>query len=356
MTIVRPWLVCAVAVSTVLGAATAGTQESDRAAVEGSIAAHLAKGDISGALSSYDAFVSSIKKPDLELVHPIALAELKRLARSYPQDPVIYPGALERLALAGDSEALQGLRRAGGASSSPLGVGSLASLARLHDDGAERRLGDLLKSAPPESKIRLIEAIEAADARSQGAAVAALLNDGDVNVRRVAARTVGVLQHREAIPQLRAMMERDAPIVRMFAGPALKRMGDTSADAWVSKMLAGDAPEMRLEAARAFPRSGRAPWVERVKELRGNRDIVARVRAAEVLACCDPAVSRAILDEALADPLPPVRVEAARVYELAELADAAVARRLLGDSFDHVRLYGAGTVVRQVATLRAKKK
>jgi hypothetical protein len=92
-----------------------------------------------------------------------------------------------------------------------------------------------------------------------------------------------------------------------------------------------------------------------VKGLRADRDGLARVRAADVLACCDPATARAILNEALRDPIPPMRVEAARVYELTELADAAIARRLLGDSFDHVRLHGAGAVLRQIAKRAAKK-
>jgi hypothetical protein len=150
-------------------------------------------------------------------------------------------------------------------------------------------------------------------------------------------------------------MERDVPIVRMFAAPALKRLGDTSADAQVAQMLAGDSPEMRLEAALAYPQSSRAPWVERVKALRADRDGLARVRAAEVLACCDPPTARAILNDALADPMPPMRVEAARVFELKDLADAVVARRLLGDSFDHVRLHGAGTVLRLIAKRATKK-
>jgi hypothetical protein len=348
----RAGAIAAIALSP-LGLAAQSTPGRD--AVEKRINGHVAKGQIPQALGAYDEYAST-QKPDVALLRAIAIEELSRLARAYPQDPILYPGALERLARAGDADALRGLKRAAAASpASPLAIESIASLARLGDRDAERRLGELLKSTPADGKVTIVRAIQEADARSQAAAVAALLGDPDVNVRRVAARAIGVLQYKEAIPQLRALMERDVPIVRMFAAPALKRLGDTSADAQVAQMLAGDSPDMRLEAAQAYPQSARAPWIERVKALRADRDGLARVRAAEVLACCDPATARAILNDALADPMPPMRVEAARVFELRDLADAVVARRLLGDSFDHVRLHGAGTVLRLIAKRATKK-
>jgi HEAT repeat protein len=332
-----------------------GQHTADRTAVEERIAAHAAKGEIKQALDTYDGYVNGSKRHDAALLRPIAVAELTRLARTHPQDPVLYPGALERLARGGNAEALRDLKRAADASSSPIGIEALASLVRLDDRQAERRLGDLLGTVPANQKVTIVRAIEDAGARSQGAAVAALLQDADVSVRRVAARAVGALQYKEAIPQLKALVERDHAIVRMYAAPALKRLGDTSADAFVAQMLAGESPEMQLEAAQAYPQSSRAPWIERVKSLQGHRDPVARVRAAEVLACCDVPTARAILNDALRDPLPPMHIEAARVYELKDLADAAVARRLLGDSFDVVRLHGAGVVLRLAAKSTAKK-
>lgn len=344
----------AVAVLALCPVFTTAQKPPDRDAVERRITAHAAKEEMPQALSAYDGYVSAVKKPDVELLRPVAVGELQRLARNYPDDGVLYSGALERLARGGNAEALGRLKRTGASGSSPVAVESIASLARLGSKDAARRLGEILKSEPA-ARVGIIRAIEESDARSQAPGVAALLNDADVNVRRAAARAVGVLQHRDAIPQLRGIMERDVPIVQMFAAPALKRLGDTSADPFVAKMLASDSPEMRLEAAQAYPQTLRAPWIERVKGLRADRDGLARVRAADVLACCDPATARAILNEALRDPIPPMRVEAARVYELTDLADAAIARRLLGDSFDHVRLHGAGAVLRQIAKRAAKK-
>jgi HEAT repeat protein len=335
-----------------IGAQNAG----GRVAVEGRIAAHVAQHEMQQALAAYDAYVSVVKTPDVDLLRPVALAELRRVARTYPNDPIVYPAALERLARGGDGDARQALRRAAsGPQPSAVALGATVSLVRLEEKDAEGRLGDLLKSAPADGKVKGIRAVEDANARSQAAVVAALLDDSDVTVRVAAARAVGVLQHRAAIPQLRALMERDVPVVRMFAAPALKRLGDPSADAHVAKMLASESPEMRLAAAQAYPRTPRAQWVEVVKQLRADRDPLARVRAAEVLACCDPATARAILNEALADPVPPMRIEAARVYEVTDLADAAVARRLLGDSSDLVRLHGAGAVLRLLGRRAAPK-
>lgn len=332
----------------------------DRGAAQGQIAGYVAKADIPQALAAYDAYVGATKKPDAPLLRPIAVAELSRLARAYPTDAVLYPGALERLARAGDADALKRLKHAAAAvPPSAHGIEALAGLARLDDPEAARRLGQLVTTVSGNERFTVIQAIEAANARGQGAAVAALLNDPDVNVRRLAARAVGRLQYKEAIPQLKALVERDHAIVGMFAAAALKRMGDASGDALVSQMLAGHSPDMRLEAARAYaaakPSTSRAQWIDQVKTLGTDRDPLARVKAAEVLACCDAATSRAILNEALGDPLPPMRVEAARVYELTDLADATVARRLLGDSWDHVRLHGAGAAVRLADRAAAKK-
>jgi HEAT repeat protein len=348
---------CAFAVAAALCSPFGSAQEPvDRDAVETRIGLHAAKGQMQLALEDYDAYVRAAKRSDVGLLRPVAMAELGRLVQNHPNDPLLYPGALERLARAGDVEAQQSLKRAA-AASPPIAqaIESIAALVRLGDEEAARRFEPLLRLGSTEDKVRVIQAIERSNARGLAASVAALLGDPEIAVRRTAARAVGLLQYREAAPQLRALVERDAPIVQMFAAPALKRLGDTSVDAFVAKMLASESPEMRLEAAAAYPQSSRAPWIDRVKALGTDRNPLARIRAAEALACCAPEASRAILSEALRDPLPPMRVEAARVYELEDLADGAVARRLLGDSSDHVRLHGAGAVLRQIAKPARKK-
>jgi HEAT repeat protein len=181
------------------------------------------------------------------------------------------------------------------------------------------------------------------------------LNDPAPQVRAAAARALGVLQYREAIPQLRALFEKEQnpDLVGMFAAIALKRLGSNVADVYVSRLLTSAVPDIRLMAAEGYAGSPRGEWVAAVKALGTNPSELARVRAARLLACCEPTTARAMLFDALASPTLPLRVEAARTFEEKELGDAKVARRLLGDAFDQVRLHGAGIVLRLAATAGA---
>jgi hypothetical protein len=310
------------------------------------------------ALSAYDAFAAAAKKPDAAMLATIGRVSLKRLAQASSGDTILLAGALERLARDGDGEALQALKRAA-ASASPATEAGLAptiSLVRLGDEEAARRLGTLLQSASPDSKATMIRVLQDAGAQSQAPAVAALLADPDLGVRGAAAMAVGVLQYSKAVPQLQAIYRRDEQIVRMFAAVSLKRLGRTDAemDTYLAGLVRKAVPELRVVVADAYQGSDAASWVPYIKELLSDRNELIRLRAAEVLACCDRPSAHAALAVALSSPLPPLRNEAARILDVKGLADAKDARRLLGDPADVIRMYGAGAAL-QLAAASAKK-
>lgn len=299
------------------------------------------------ALLAYDSYVAAAKRPDVTLLRPIAEAILRRAAES--EHPAERAGALERLARAGDEAAIGALRKMAadtGAGRSSEALAPVSSLARLGDASAASRLAGLLETVPREEKAQLIKVLQDADARSEAGRIAALLGDPDVAVRVTAATAVGALGHRASVPRLQALFEQDVPVVKMAAAVALKRLGAVAADAYIAELLGSDVPDIRLAAAAALGPPLRNQWLARVRELRTDRNEMVRLRAAEVLACCEPETTRTLLSTALQSPVPPMRVEAARILETTGSADARLARRLLGDPWNLVKLHGAGAVLR----------
>jgi len=325
---------------------------ANREAVEIKITALLERQQFEQALATYDAYTTALKKPDVGVLGLIARAELRRVVRRQPGDAVATAAALERLAGAGDGEALQALKRAAASQSSTSrdALAPLVSLARLGDTDAATRLAALLPSPSWEGKTAVIRALQDARARSQAPKIVALLDDPQPQVRAAAALALGVLQFADAVPKLQGLFKHDLPMVRLFAAVALRRLGQTSADVFLAGVLNSEVPEMRLTAAEAYQSSKSTQWVPRVRELLGDRDEMARLRAADLLAPRDAAVARTALVSALDSPIPLLREEAARILDTRDLLDEKVMRRLLGDPYEGVRLHGAGAALKAAAS------
>jgi hypothetical protein len=333
------------AIAILLLTAGVSAQTSTRETAEAKIAAALANKNTTEALAVYDAYVVASKRTDLDLLRPIARFELELGAQSSSRD--VAADALERLARAGDAETLTSMRRAAASTSSPApeAMASMMSLARAGDLEAQARLAASLGGANDILKVQIVQLLQNSKAKAQAPAVAALLDDASPNVRGVAAVAVGALDYREAIPKLRALAGSDQPTVKMLASTALARFGDTSADPVVANLLRSEQPEMRLLAAEALQGSRNTQWMTPVKELRNDRNPTYAVRAAEIIACCDPEWSKGVLIDALTNPMVVMRLEAARALDRTGLVDARVARRMLGDSSQIVRIYGAGAAL-----------
>ena len=300
------------------------------------------------ALKTYDGYIVALKKPDLAVLSRLGRADLVRTARTKADQLVLRAQTLERLARQGDADALAALRQQAGSTStvSPESLAPVVSLARLRDKAGEARLGEMLKSGTPNERAQAVQAIGQGNVRSQAPRLIPLLSDSDVNIRNAAAVTLGLLQAKEAIPQLRNTFQNDeAGSVKMFAAVALKQAGDSSADTFLEGLLTKGHPEVQVIAAGAWQFStSRSPtWEKASRTLLASANDVHRLRAAELLAGVDPAAAKTVLTSALASPNPLLRSGAARVLESRpELADAALARRVLGDAVIGVRLHGAG--------------
>jgi hypothetical protein len=300
------------------------------------------------ALKTYDGYVIALKKPDLAVLTRLGRADLVRTVRSKADQLILRAQALERLARQGDADALTALREQAGSTSavSPESLAPVVALARLRDKAGEARLGEMLNSGAPNARAQVVQAIGQGSVRSLAPRVIPILSDSDINLRNAAAVALGLLQDRQAIPQLRRSFETDeAGAVKMFAAVALKQLGDPSADKFLEGLLTGQIAELQVIAAGAwqFATSRSPAWEKASRTLLASANDIHRLRAAELLAAVDPAAAKTVLNSALGSPNPLLRSGAARVLESRpELADAVLARRVLGDTAIAVRLHGAG--------------
>src|SRR6476661_8150467 len=199
------------------------------------IAAALQQENYDRALAAYDSYVAASGKPDPALLVQIAKADLNRIVRLNKSQRIVTISALERLARAGESSAIPALKRQA-AEATPMSAEDVAltsTLVRLGDRAAIEKLGKLLAAVPSDRRGEAIRVIQDTGARSLAPQVAQYLGDPLPQVRCAAALAVGVLKYADAIPRLQEIFTTDEQIVRLFAATALKRLGQTSANAYL---------------------------------------------------------------------------------------------------------------------------
>jgi HEAT repeat protein len=311
----------------------------------------LAQGHFDDSLIVYDAYVKARQRPDAIALAAIGRSDLRRTQQVKSDKPSTVALVLERLARDGDADALRSLKQLSAAAPS-FSLEDLAptiSLARLNDAEAQTALGRALSQASSDMKPQVILAIQEANARSLGPAIRAAFGDSDQNVRNRAALALGTLQIREAVPELQNAFDNagaNGGATKMFAAIALKQLGQTSVDKFVeTQLLDSPIPEIRMYAAGAyqFSTTKTPQWDKAVRALMSGPNELQRLQAAELLACCDLVAARSLLTSALSSPNPILRAGAAKIFESRkDLADLTVARRIIGDSLDLVRLHGDG--------------
>jgi tetratricopeptide (TPR) repeat protein len=307
---------------------------------------------LTDALATYDAYANARKRQDAGLLAPIARADLRRTVFTQQNQPIVVARALERQARDGDAGALKTLRQLSPPSGavSPATIAPTIALVRLKDPAGEAALATIMRSPQPLERAQGLQAlteadVRAADVRNLVPRVIESLTDPDVNVRNAAATALGTLQAKEAIPQLKTAFNTDAAAVKMFAAVALRRLGDTSVDPFLTNILNGPIAELRIIVAGAYASStSKNPqWDKAVRTLMGGPNEQIRLQAAELLACCDLVAARGFLTSAIANPNPLMRAGAAKALEARkDLASVEIARKLLGDATESVRIHGAG--------------
>jgi HEAT repeat protein len=322
----------------------------DRAAAKASIQEALARGDTQRAYETYDGFVAASRRPDAELLSPLAADELRAIASHAVDDPRLQVEAWERLARHGDSQAPVELQRiALDRPGSPAAALADGALARLGDTTAAARLAGMASSGTLRDKSNVVEAIRRSGLTDQAQLLLPLLRDPDWATRSETADALAALGYGAAIPEIRALLDDDEPRVRAKAALALKRLKDPAADQRVEAMLRSDIGSARLDALEADPLSDRKNLAAAGRQLMNDPDPLRRVRGAEAIARYEPAAARAVLTAVAGDADSTARRLAARALASLEPPDLTILRRLLEDSTGWVRMYAAGGVLAAAA-------
>jgi HEAT repeat protein len=316
------------------------------------IAAAVTTGAAATGLEPYERWINTSGREDTFLLRPIAGATLVELARS--QETRLRFAALSTMAAAGDRSARQTLIDAGqpgGAS-----VEATTALAALGDRGAIARLQAAVAAGGTGDKTPAIHALRDAGGPGAGGAIAKALTDPAAPSRIAAANALAEMGATDAIPALKAALGDPDPAVRFMVSAALARLGAPQGDVTLESLAVSPMGDMRLfaaEAEAATNPSGR--WTGIAQGLLRDPDPLVRLNAAELLVTrsTDPDAARAILT-ALADANPGVRAQAARILPVAAARGAvevAALRALLRDPLPDVRLGAARSILAITAVL-----
>ncbi len=304
----------------------------------------LAVVDPMRALDAYESWLGLRTTEDAGLLEPIARTVLLAVARG--TDP-----GLRR-------EAARLLERAHVAVPAlPGGEAGKDRVEQLVEDAARAAKGDAAAVA------RLQGAVAAPDIPDKTPIAQALETAGPAGVpilvtmlngpagpgRAAAAAALGRMHADQARPALQQALKDPDPFVRSSAAVALFRLGDQQGQDFVNRMLDSEVPDLRLMAAEAWDGQP-GPWVSAIAPLLDNPDGLTRLQAARVIAPVDPEAARRVFQEALRDPNPVIRAEAARLADTnlssqPAAGDVTRLRALLRDADATVRLQAAGALL-----------
>lgn len=314
------------------------------------IAARIQTGRAEAALDAFEQHLRQGAAEDVYLLQPIARAHLDALARS--TDMRVRIEALAALAQAGDRDAAAQLADLSAADTT--GTADMA-LADLDNPQAIARLEARVKT--PGVRADVSDAIDAL-AKSKAASsipsiIAALDPSRPVPTRMSAARALGRLEARNAIPQLKQALRDPDPPVRMMAAVALARLGDQSGADLVQQMEASPLADVRLMLAElAAPSNATGPWVATATKALDDPDPLVRLSAAQLLVkyAADPSAGLAAIAAGLADTNPAMRLATSRGLEEIPTAllgtDLPALRRWLRDATPQVRIAAAAALLR----------
>lgn len=281
------------------------------------------------------------------MLFEIGRATLQDLTRA-AGETAIHTSALVRLARSGDVAALKELRSAAAPATATDHSRQLSAnlgLASMGERSAIEWLEGRIADARPNDVVLILDAMAASGVRVQESTLDGVLAHRHPVVRASAARAAGRAKAYGSMPRLRELLNDPIPLVRLNAAASLRALGDVTGERQLAEGLKSEVVEMRIGAAEAFVDTNSREWIGPMRALLKDESVVSRLRAAELLFKQDPENARRVVLEALGDPNPAVRADAARILERAGTDDLAAARQLLRDQSHWVRLYGAGTLV-----------
>jgi hypothetical protein len=302
------------------------------------IEAEIARGGGSAGLAAYERWLGSKPLENAYLLRRVARAILWSAVAT----PEVGVEALQQLAADDEAEARAQLAR-------QMVQGNLAelrALAAIGDEGAVRRLADMIQKQKVGSKAFLIGALIESKSPLAIAPLTSVLDDKnrpeDV---AAAADGLGKLGGNTAIPRLRQLYADQSFPYPVLAAGALYRMGDMTGLALLQRQLTSEVPQIRKGAAEMMASNPDATWHQVVRGLISETDPVVRLGAAQLLAPFDLDLSRQTLEALLVDSNGAVRQNAALAMVERTATDLRAIRRFLRSTDDLVRVKASGRVL-----------
>jgi HEAT repeat protein len=298
----------------------------------------LRRGGTSAGLDRYERWLSERGVEDFYVVRRLAI-EASLDVLSLPQYPGLRQEAATALSAAGrHDEVLSRLQE-----QAKISAGAdLATLAAMGDRNAVASLAADL-AAGRGQPLTLIAALTASRSSAAIPALVGALSSSRAEVRVAAAKGLGDIDAKAAIPRLREMLGDPMLLPRMAAVEGLMHLGDRSGAELLQTWFSSDVADIRLKAAEASASEPDAAWLSRVHQLLQDPDPVVRIGAARLLADHDPEGARSVLQALTGDANLAIREEAARTLPA-----------VIGGDFGELRryLHAGDAVIRTRAALR----
>ncbi|HEX5069100.1 MAG TPA: HEAT repeat domain-containing protein [Vicinamibacterales bacterium] len=306
----------------------------------------IARGGGLAGLSAYDAWMGDRKVEDGNLLRRVSRAMLWDAAR-VPEASV---DALQYLAADGDAEARGQLARRMLENS----LGETRALARIGDEAAARKLIDTMDRTQGSKTLLIAAVVETRSPLAIPSLIRILDDTNHPENVAAAANGLGQLNARNALPQLQRLFTDQAQIspVRFSAAGALIKLGDTSGLAFLQARLmqeafpnGGSPTAVRLAAARELAGQPDRSWITVLEEALNDPAPDMRVQAAELLAPYEVDLVRGAVERLLRDDNPAVRERAGKLLVQRLAGDFGTLRRMLRSPDAPVQVAAAGRIL-----------
>jgi hypothetical protein len=328
------------------------------------VEAAITRGGAMAGLTTYESWLESRRLENPFVIRRIAMAVLREKMNapstsggSAPRGRLV---ALKALGAEGDAEALSKLAQNRDQVAETRVMAELGNQQAVQD--LIRRLESAAAAPHPQAgqKVAYIEALANTKNRMAIAPIRRLLDDPDPLVVAAAADALGKLDAKEAIPQLRTLVEGPIGPVRWPAARSLSLMGDSGGVAFLRERLVFD-PAREVEGAIVTPGAGdylqaqaaealaplgpNADWINTARRLLGSPDPQARLLAAKVIAPQDQPVAKDVLEALLLDSNPGISQEATDILASRVAGDFVTLRRLLRSADAYSQALAAARIV-----------
>jgi len=306
------------------GAAQRAVAEAPRSAAAVALAVEVeiaARGPIAG-LDVYERWLGAKKVDEAYVLRRIATAYLQVAVRQR-NTGIARLDALKALVADGDPTAVGSLAEA----ASNGGGADPRLMAALGDERAVRTLIAQLRSQP--DKLGTIKALVDSGSALAVPALLETLAAGRDDDRAAAADALARLGARQAVDQIKPLLNHANFGVRMTAASALYRLGDNTGAPLLDQLLTSDHAAVRLGAAEALSVRPGGAWLDVARVLTSDADQAVQLNAARLVAPFDRDLAENVLGRLGQSDNLAIREEAGRILADRVANDFATLRRLL---------------------------